>query len=161
MISGCKDFYRVAHGEILNKLTTFVSDHGQIVFEGNFSFACSGKILSPLNRNRFTPFKEMLQDWSPSTFPGDHESHVSLSREKEDTTVDELIAVISAEDQGTTLWNVVLTQNCDIPKELVHREFHAKPRKGIKTNRWRGLLVRNTCLIDFYRSCRRRFVLIA
>lgn len=109
LIRGAENLHRVAHGKILDKFTILVSDHGQIVLEGNFSFACFGKILSPLNGNRFTPSKEMAQDWSPSTFTGDHESYVSLSREKEDAAVDELIAVVSAEDQGTTLWNVVLT----------------------------------------------------
>ena len=88
---GAYNFDRVAHGKIVDKFIILVFDHGQIIALAR-SWALSTGI-DLLHLKKWLKTGRLVH-----TFTGDHKSYVSLSREKEDAVVDELVSVISAED---------------------------------------------------------------
>jgi len=58
--------------------------------------------------------------------------------------------MISTEYDWASFWNVVHTQNCNIPKKLIHAKLHKQLEEIVHAAKRSWLFISNIALINFF-----------
>ena len=80
-----------------------------------------------------------------------HKSGISRRAKKDKGTVNELVCVISAEYNRTTLWNILFANDDNIFEELLQRQPHENLYHVVKTAKRKWFLIGQIRLINVYR----------